>query len=111
MSAYSVRCACGACVVHHSVSLPSTRSYAAIAPHVSIGAGCERGKTMSCATTTSARANAASVAARSPASQSKTWLPSSRTGVAPSANASRALITTGSGSYSTSISSSASRAE
>ena len=44
-SAYSVRWACGACVVHHSVSLPLTWSKSATAPHVSIGAGCERGKT------------------------------------------------------------------
>ena len=71
-----MRWACGACVVHQTVSLPLTASWSAIAPQVSIGAGCERGNTMSCSTTTSARANAASVAAASPDSQSKTWLPS-----------------------------------
>ena len=74
-SEYSVRCACGACVVHQTVSFPLTRSNSASAPQVSIGAGCERGKVISCSTTTtSARANTASVAAASPASQSKMWL-------------------------------------
>ena len=71
---------------------------------------------MACSTTTSARANAASVAAASPASQSKMWLSmrpawSSRITGAPGSSAARASTTTGSGSYSTSISSSASRAE
>ena len=53
------------------VSLPLTRSYSATAPHVSIGAGCERGKSIRCSTTTSAALNTRSVAARSPDSQSK----------------------------------------
>ncbi len=71
---------------------------------------------MSCATTTSAAANAASVAALSPASHSKMWLSarpgmSSRITGAPGSSARSASITGGSGSYSTWISSSASRAE
>ncbi len=116
MSAYSVRCACGACVVHHTVSLPSTLSKCASAPQVSIGAGCERGKTMSCSTTTSARAKAAAVAAASPASQSKMWLSvrptwSSRITGASGSSARTGSTTASSGSYSTSINSSASRAE
>ena len=116
---YSVRWACGACVVHQTVSLPLTASWSAIAPQVSIGAGCERGNSMSCSTTTSARANAAAVAAASPDSQSKTWLAgapsalsrSSRITGASGSSARRASTTASSGSYSTSISSSASRAE
>ena len=71
---------------------------------------------MSWVTTTSAAANAASVAAWSPASQSKMWLSalpgrSSRITGAPGSSARSASTTGGSGSYSTSISSSASRAE
>src|ERR1017187_7132049 len=71
---------------------------------------------MSCATTTSAAAKMASVAAWSPAAQSKTWLSclpsrSSRITGAPGSSAFVASITTGSGSYSTLMSSSASRAE
>ncbi|CFS07326.1 Uncharacterised protein [Mycobacterium tuberculosis] len=42
-SAYSVRCACGAWLVVHSVSFPVTGSRSATAPQVSIGAGCTRG--------------------------------------------------------------------
>ena len=65
---------------------------------------------------TSAAAKAASVAALSPDSQSKMWLSvlpsiSSRTSGASASSALRASIIGGSGSYSTSISSSASRAE
>ena len=71
---------------------------------------------MSWPTTTSAAANTASVAALSPACQSKMWLPSwpsrsSRITGAPGSSAVLASITAGSGSYSTMISSSASRAE
>jgi hypothetical protein len=114
-SAYTVRCACGAWVVHHRVSLPLTRSKSATAPMVSIGAGCTLGYTISSLTTTSALSNTASVAALSPASQSKMWLSvlpslSSRITAASGSSALRALTTGGSGSYSTSISSSASRA-
>src|SRR5580693_9105725 len=70
---------------------------------------------MSWRTITSAAANAASVAAWSPADQSKMWLSrcparSSRITAAPGSSARVASATTGSGSYSTSISSSASRA-
>ena len=66
-------------------------------------------------TTTSAAANTASVAALSPASQSKMWLSvlpsrSSRITGASASSAWRASSTGGSASYSTSISSSASRA-
>src|SRR6266516_1059628 len=71
---------------------------------------------MSWLTTTSAAAKTASVAALSPASQSKMWLAalpgrSSRMTGAPGSSARSASATTGSGSYSTWISSSASRAE
>ena len=71
---------------------------------------------MSWLTTTSAAAKTASVAALSPASQSKMWLSalpgrSSRMTGAPGSSARSASATTGSGSYSTWISSSASRAE
>ena len=71
---------------------------------------------MSWLTTTSAAAKTASVAALSPASQSKMWLlalpgRSSRMTGAPGSSARSASTTTGSGSYSTWISSSASRAE
>ena len=71
---------------------------------------------MSWLTTTSAFANTASVAASSPVSQSKQWLSvlpsrSSRITGASGASAFRTSITGGSMSYSTSISSSASRAE
>ncbi len=71
---------------------------------------------MSWLTTTSAFANTASVAAASPVSQSKQWLSvlpsrSSRITGASGASAFRTSITGGSMSYSTSISSSASRAE
>ena len=48
----------------HSVSLPLMRSNSATAPQVSIGAGCERGNTMSCSTTTSASANTRAVRPR-----------------------------------------------
>ncbi len=116
ISAYRVRCACGACVVAQTVSFPVTGSISATAPQVSSGAGCERGYSMSWVTTTSAAAKAASVAARSPADQSKMWLSrwpatSSRITGAPGSRARVASTTTGSGSYSTWISSSASRAE
>ena len=112
---YSVRCACGAWVVHQTVRRPLTGSWSAIAPHVSIGAGCERGNTMSCSTTTAARSKAAAVASASPVSQSKARLlrpasRSSRITGASGSSARRAFTTAGSGSYSTSISSSASRA-
>ncbi len=70
-SEYSVRCACGAWEVHQTVSFPDTGSMSATVPQVSSGAGCDRGYTMSWATTTSAAANTASVAAWSPADQSK----------------------------------------
>ena len=43
ISAYRVRCACGACVVAHTVSFPVTGSSSATAPQVSSGAGCDRG--------------------------------------------------------------------
>src|SRR6266487_1980776 len=71
---------------------------------------------MSRTTTTSAAAKTASVAASSPAAQSKILLSarpgrSSRTTGAPGSSARSASATTGSGSYSTWISSSASRAE
>ena len=71
---------------------------------------------MSWVTTTSAAAKTASVAALSPADQSKMRLSdrparSSRITSAPGSSAVRASITAGSGSYSTLISSSASRAE
>ena len=111
-TACGARAAPGSCT--RRVSRPLTRSKSAIAPHVSIGAGCERGNTMSCSTTTSARAKAAAVAAASPASQSKTWL-----SVRPAVVADHRRVGLeraagvhhrGSGSYSTSISSSASRA-
>ena len=70
---------------------------------------------MSWVTTTSALANAASVAASSPVSQSKQWLSvlpsrSSRITGASGSSALRASMTGGRISYSTSISSSASRA-
>jgi hypothetical protein len=42
-SEYSVRCACGACEVDQTVSLPVTSSMSATAPHVSSGAGWTRG--------------------------------------------------------------------
>ena len=99
-----MRCACGAWVVHQTVSFPPTRSKSATAPHVSIGAGCERGNCISCSTTTtSSRANTASVAAASPASQSKMWLSmrpgsSSRMTGASGSSAKRASTTAGSGS-------------
>ena len=72
--------------------------------------------TISCLTTTSAFANAASVAAASPVSQSKQWLSvlpsrSVRITAASGSSAFRASITGSNGSYSTSINSSASRAE
>ena len=41
--AYTVRWACGAWLVMYAVSLPVTGSMEATDPHVSIGAGCERG--------------------------------------------------------------------
>ena len=115
-SAYRVRCACGACVVDQTVSFPLTLSRSATVPQVSSGAGCERGYSMSQDTTTSAAAKTASVAALSPASQSKMWLSrlpsmSSRITGTPGSSAFLASITTGSGSYSTLMSSSASRAE
>src|SRR5215469_2947959 len=71
---------------------------------------------MSWLTTTSAAAKTASVAALSPASQSKMWLSalpgrSSRMTGAPGSSARSASATAGSGSYSTWINSSASRAE
>ena len=98
-----VRCACGAWVVDQTVSLPVTWSMSATAPQVSSGAGCERGYTRSWLTTTSAAANTASVAARSPASQSKMWLSAlpSRSSLitgAPGASARPASITHGSSS-------------
>src|SRR5262245_43523176 len=70
---------------------------------------------MSWLTTTSARANTASVSARSPVSQSKQWLSvlparSSRITGADGSSAVRTSTTAGRCSYSTSISSSASRA-
>ena len=71
---------------------------------------------MSWVIVTSASANTASVRAASPDSQSKMWLlvqpgRSSRMSGAPGSSAWRASITAGSGSYSTSIISRASRAE
>ena len=42
-SEYSVRCACGACEVDQTVSLPVTSSMSATAPQVSSGAGWTRG--------------------------------------------------------------------
>ncbi len=42
-SAYRVRWAWGACVVHQIVSLPDTGSMSATAPQVSMGAGWTRG--------------------------------------------------------------------
>ena len=100
----------------HTVSWPVTSLKSAMAPQVSSGAGCDRGYSMSWATTTSALANAASVAASSPASQSKMWLSclparSSRITGAPGSSALVASTTGGSCSYSTLMSSSASRAE
>ena len=70
---------------------------------------------MSWAIVTSAALNTASVRAASPVSQSKMWLSvlcsmSSRMTGAPASSARWASITTGSGSYSTSISSRASAA-
>src|SRR6266568_8198677 len=114
-SAYTVRCACGAWVLHQMVSLPVTLSKSATAPQVSSGAGCTRGYSTSCSTTTSASANTASVRALSPADQSKMWLSvvpslSSQITGASGSVARRASTTAGSGSYSTSISSSASLA-
>ena len=114
--AYRVRCACGAWVVSQMVSLPVTRSSWATAPQVSSGAGWTRGYSMSWVIVTSAALNTASVRAASPASQSKMWLlawcsMSSRMSGAPRSSAWRASTTAGSGSYSTSISSRASRAE
>ena len=41
--AYTVRWACGAWVFEYSVSLPDSGFMSAIVPHVSIGAGCDRG--------------------------------------------------------------------
>ncbi len=41
--AYTVRWACGAWLVIQAVSLPVTLSMWATDPHVSSGAGCERG--------------------------------------------------------------------
>ena len=79
-------------------------------------AGWTRWNGISCVTTTtSASANTRSVSASSPASQSKMWLSvlpslSSRMTGASASSAWRGSDTTGSGSYSTSISSSASRA-
>src|SRR6185312_8593137 len=46
--AYSVRCACGACVVHHRRSLPVTLSKSATAPHVSSGHGWTRWNGCAC---------------------------------------------------------------
>ncbi len=71
---------------------------------------------MSWLTTTSALANTSSQSALSPDSQSKMWLStwpsrSSRMTGAPGAMAWRASMTGSSASYSTSMSSSASRAE
>jgi len=71
---------------------------------------------MSWLTVTSASRNTCSVRAASPASQSKMWLSvrpgwSSRMTGAAGSIARRASDTAGNGSYSTSISSSASRAE
>ncbi|GAP55083.1 hypothetical protein AHiyo6_16480 [Arthrobacter sp. Hiyo6] len=113
--ANSVRWACGAWVVSYSVSLPLTASKSATAPQVSMGAGCTRGYTISWETTTSAAANTASVSAASPISQSKIRLSvrpsmSSRITGASGSSACRASTTGGSTSYSTSISSRASRA-
>src|SRR6266568_1636729 len=87
----------------------------ATVPQVSIDAGCTRGYSISWLTTTSAAANTASVSAALPASQSKMWLSvlpsmSSRMTGAPGSSALVASMTGGNGSYSTEMSSSASRA-
>ena len=101
--AYSRRCACGAWLVDHIVSLPETGSKSATAPQVSSGAGWTRGYSRCSVTVTSARRNTSSVRAASPVSQSKMWLPawpsrSSRISGASASSARRASITAGSGS-------------